>query len=98
MKDQTNFYLTIGKNIHELRTKRELTIEQFSNASGLDLNKSTMWGIENGRQRISIYQLFLISKNLNVSIESLLKGTENENPGPNFDLLEKSDTDKLEKL
>lgn len=94
MINRENFYLIIGKNIQELRGGRDLTIEQFSVASGLNLDKSTISGIENGKQNVSLYQLFLISKNFNVNLMDLLKGVDEG--GSNQNLLGQSEIDNLQ--
>jgi transcriptional regulator with XRE-family HTH domain len=47
-------------------------LDELNMVSGLKLSKGSFSAMENGKQQISVYQLYRISKALNVSISSLL--------------------------
>jgi len=97
MMDKTNFYLNLGKNIKKAREEKGYSLDEFSKASGLDLNKSTLSAIENGKQQISVYQLYLITEALDLDISELLKSLVAIN-GDKENLLNKNDIHKLENL
>lgn len=97
MTNKIYFYSKIGANINQIRKGLNLTIEQFSSEAGLNLQKSTLSEIENGKQQLSLYQAFLISKNLNIPFETIIKDTEKEDLG-NFELLNKPDIKQIENL
>lgn len=73
MIDKTLFYLNLGQMIRNVRKDNNYTLEHLSIASGLDVGKATLSEIENGKQGLSIYQLYLISKALNLSVGDLIK-------------------------
>jgi len=95
MLEKTNFYLNLGKNIKKLREDKGYSLEEFSKNSGLDLNKSTVSAIENGKQQISAFQLYLITQAFDVDISELMGGLESIN-GKEKNLLDKQDINKLE--
>lgn len=97
MLDKTNFYLNLGKNIKKVREDKGLSLDKFSEVSGLNLNKSTLSAIENGKQQISAFQLYLIAEALDLKMADLLKGLEVINGGED-ELLTKNDISKLENL
>lgn len=96
MINKTYFYSKIGSNINQIRKDRNLTIEQFSSETDLNLTKSTLSGIENGKQQLSLYQAFLISKNLDIPFETIFKDAEKEDFN-NFELLQ-PDIKQIENL
>lgn len=96
MINKTYFYSKIGSNINQIRKDRNLTIEQFSLETDLNLTKSTLSGIENGKQQLSLYQAFLISKNLDIPFETIFKDAEKEDFN-NFELLQ-PDIKQIENL
>jgi transcriptional regulator with XRE-family HTH domain len=79
MVDKINFYLKIAKNLFDLRTEKKLSIDKFIEITNLDLDRSTYWGVENNKQNISLYQLFVIAKTFGVPILDLLKGADDQN-------------------
>ena len=91
MLNKDDFYLNLGKNIKKIREDKGLSLDEFSKTSGLGLNKSTISAIENGKQKLSIYQLCLIVENLDIKISDIINNPENE-------LLNKNDLNKLENL
>lgn len=95
MLDKTNFYLNLGKKIKEERNKREYSLEEFSKVSGLDLNKSTLSAIENGKQQISAFQLYLITEALDLKVSELIKQLDTNN---NKKLLNNDDINELNNL
>lgn len=96
MINKTYFYSKIGSNINQIRKDRNLTIEQFSSETNLNLTKSTLSGIENGKQQLSLYQAFLISKNLDIPFDIIFRDVEKED-SDNFKLL-KPDIEQIENL
>jgi len=96
MINKTYFYSKIGSNINQIRKDRNLTIEQFSSETDLNLTKSTLSGIENGKQQLSLYQAFLISKNLDIPFDTIFKDAEKEDSN-NFELLQ-PDIKQIENL
>ena len=94
MLDKTNFYKNLGKNINKFRIEKDYSINQFNSVSGLDLDRSTIWGIENGKQQISVYQLYLISKSLDKSLNDIVQDGKAEEE--NIHLLDKDDIEEIE--
>ena len=70
--DKEIFNLKLGGRIKRARNEFGFSLEKLNEASGLNLSKGSFSAMENGRQQISAYQLFCISKALNTSIESLV--------------------------
>lgn len=66
----------IGRNIALLRKKQKLTQEDFANLAGMD--RSYLSEIENGHKNPSVTTLLSISQALNVSVQTLLEGIEND--------------------
>ncbi|MCX6795791.1 MAG: helix-turn-helix transcriptional regulator [Candidatus Falkowbacteria bacterium] len=97
MLDKTNFYLNLGKNIKKIREEKKYSLDEFSKVSGLNLNKSTISAIENGKQQLSVYQLYLITGALDIDIVEILGDLDASN-GNNKHLLNKSDINLLENL
>lgn len=97
MLDKTNFYLNLGKNIKKIREDKGYSLDEFSKASGLDLNKSTLSAIENGKQQISAFQLYLITETFDLKAGELLAGLEVINGDKNV-VLNKSDFSEIESL
>ena len=73
MLNKNNFYLILGKKIREERTKRGFSLDDFSEGSGLNLNKSTLSAIENGKQQVSAFQLYLITEALDLKISEIMR-------------------------
>lgn len=71
MLHKQEFIENLGNNIRKLRTEKRVSIEKLSNKSGISY--SQLIRIEKGRINTSIYQLYLIAQNLEVSIEEFLK-------------------------
>ncbi|MDO4393735.1 MAG: helix-turn-helix transcriptional regulator [Bacillota bacterium] len=65
----------IGNNIREVRLERGLSQEALANAC--DFSNTTLSAYENGRKIPSLVTIAKIAKQLNVSIERLYYGDEN---------------------
>lgn len=79
MLDKDNFYLNLGKKIREERNKRGFSLEEFSEGSGLNLKKSTLSAIENGKQQISAFQLYLVAEAFDLKISEIMKAIDVNN-------------------
>ena len=79
MLDKINFYSNLGRKIKEERNKKGYSLDEFSKISGLNLNKSTLSIIENGKQQISAFQLYLITEALDLKVTELMKYLELNN-------------------
>lgn len=64
------FYTEIGERIRNSRKKNGL--DQDGLAKHLNLTRTSIVNIEKGRQKVSIYQLFLLSQILNVTVFELV--------------------------
>lgn len=95
MLDKASFYLNLGKKIKEERTKKGYSLDEFSRESGLNINKSTLSAIENGKQQISAFQLYLVAEALDLKITEVMKGIDTSN---NVKLLNKDDTKNLDNI
>lgn len=69
---EKEFHSKIASNIYKIRTEKGYSMEKFIEEVGLEITRSTFWGIERGRQKLSCYHLYLIMKHFNLSIEDLL--------------------------
>lgn len=61
----------LGKNIHLIRKKKEISQEDLVLLAGLD--RTYLGGVERGERNISILNLIKVAKTLEVSIKDLLK-------------------------
>lgn len=87
MVKQDVFYNKLGERIKKARTEADFTLEMLNEKSGLNLSKGSFSAMENGKQQISAYQLYRISKSLHVSIPALLQEEdERENDIPEEDI------------
>lgn len=66
MQSKTVFIENLGNKIRKIRTGKKISIEKLSNKSGISY--SQLIRIEKGKINTSIYQLYLISINLEVHI------------------------------
>ncbi|KKR21567.1 MAG: hypothetical protein UT48_C0006G0019 [Parcubacteria group bacterium GW2011_GWE2_39_37] len=98
MLDKTNFYINLGKNIKNARGEKKFSMDKFIEVANLDMSKSTLSAIENGKQQVSAFQLYLITETLDLKITELLHGLEAMHGDNQEDLLNKNDLNKLENL
>ncbi|WP_310589398.1 helix-turn-helix transcriptional regulator [Fibrivirga algicola] len=68
--EQQRFYQLLGENIKKHRNIRELTQEQL--AFAIDLTRTSVVNIEQGRQRPPLYLLVEIAQKLHVTLETLV--------------------------
>ena len=62
----------LGKKIRELRIQKKLSQEKFS--LQIDMDRTYLASVENGKRNISINNLFKIATGLNITLEELFKG------------------------
>jgi len=98
MLDKTNFYLNLGKNIKKAREEKGYSMDKFIEVANLNMSKSTLSVIENGKQQISAFQLYLVVEALDLKLSELLKSLESMDGQSQEDLLNKNDISKLENL
>jgi len=67
---ERTFYERVGKNISSILTQKSMT--QQSLADFLGISRQVMGKVINGQKAININEIYMISKALDVSIESLL--------------------------
>lgn len=67
--DKTELTKKLGDNIKELRKNRGLSLTQLAKNTGIDYTQ--LHRIEHGKINTSIYQIFLISKTLNLPMAML---------------------------
>jgi transcriptional regulator with XRE-family HTH domain len=70
----STFYSLLGQRIREARKIKGFDQESFGNAIGL--SRPSVINIEKGRQRPSAYQLWLMAKILDQSIQELMPPVE----------------------
>lgn len=62
----------LGKKIRELRIQKKLSQEKFS--LQIDMDRTYLASVENGKRNISINNLCKIATGLNITLEELFKG------------------------
>ncbi|WCT11012.1 helix-turn-helix transcriptional regulator [Mucilaginibacter jinjuensis] len=67
--EEEAFYKVLGEKIASERKKVGMTQEQLGEI--LSLSRVSVVNIENGKQKPSIYQLYLIVEKFNVTLDSL---------------------------
>ena len=72
-------HLAFGRAIRELRDERGISQEELSHRSGLD--RSYMGGVERGERNISLENICLIAKALDVPPAELFQGWESRRVG-----------------
>ena len=86
MIDQETFYRKLGEILKKARVDAGFTLEELNEASGLGLSKGSFSAMENGKQQVSAYQLFCISKALNIPIATLIGHHEQKLDFPDEDI------------
>jgi transcriptional regulator with XRE-family HTH domain len=71
----------VGSRIRSIRQSKGLTIEQLAFETGVEYAQLSR--IERGRINTSVFQLFRISKALNINFSEIINGLD----GVQFDLL-----------
>ncbi len=64
--------IALGKNVSELRNKKELTQEQLAERSGLD--PSYISGIERGVRNPSVLSLVRLAKGFEITLSEMCSG------------------------
>ena len=72
--NEKRLYETIGNKIRELRTERDFS--QAELAFSINLERTSITNIETGKQKITIFALYGISKSLGVPLSDLLPEME----------------------
>jgi len=93
MIKQDSFYKKLGEKIKKARTDAGFTLESLNDQSSLSLTKGSFSAMENGKQQISAYQLYRISKALDIPLDTFVEGFEEEKS--NFP---KNDTKKINEI
>jgi transcriptional regulator with XRE-family HTH domain len=78
----------VGKKIRAIRLQKGATIEQIACDAGIEYTQLSR--IERGCINTSIYQLYIISKALEVEISNLLKSIEADEVDKSQDILKLS--------
>lgn len=68
----TDFNVKVGKNIRELREKREYSREKL--AGRIEISVKYLYEIEKGKKGISAHKLFLLANSLGVTTDYLISG------------------------
>jgi transcriptional regulator with XRE-family HTH domain len=61
----------LGHRIRTIRVKNNMTMEQLALESGMDYSQLSR--IERGKINTSVYQVYILARVLNVSVESMFK-------------------------
>ena len=72
---------TVGKNIHNIRTKAKLSRQKLSDKLmliGIDISTQSIYDIEVGKRTVLDYELCAIAKVLNISADELLENFKNK--------------------
>ena len=69
-----NYKILLGKNIQTLRYKQKLSQEKL--AEKASLHRTYIGSIERGERNVSLENIIIISKALNVNICKLLEGID----------------------
>ena len=69
---KVEFILKVGGNIRKARKERKLTIQEL--AFNADVEYTQVSRIERGKINTSMYQLYIISKALEINIANLFEG------------------------
>lgn len=72
MADKADLTARFGRRVRELRTRLGLSQEAFADRCGLD--RTYMSGIERGKRNLSLRNIEIIARALDVSISDLTKG------------------------
>ena len=96
MLSREDFNLKLGKKIKEIREDRNLSLDKLGEKTGLNLDKSTLSAIENGKRRISAFQLYIVAEALNVKMADLFREFDAVESGK--ELASESDLDNLDKI
>jgi transcriptional regulator with XRE-family HTH domain len=69
--------LRVGKRVREIRLSKGLTLERVAFDAGIDYSQLSR--IELGKINTSIYQIYIVSKSLDVPLPELLNTTNKTN-------------------
>lgn len=64
----------VGTKIREIRTNKGLSIEKLANEAGIDYTQLSR--IELGKINTSVYQVYVISKSLSVSVPEIFQNLD----------------------
>lgn len=68
--EKDEFIILVGKRVREIRLSKGLTIERVAFDAGIEYKQLSR--IELGKVNTSIYQIYIVSKSLDVSMPELL--------------------------
>ena len=69
--------IRVGKRVREIRLSKGLTLERVAFDAGIDYSQLSR--IELGKINTSIYQIYIVSKSLDVPLPELLNTTNKTN-------------------
>lgn len=69
--------LKVGERVREIRLSKGLTLERVAFDAGIDYSQLSR--IELGKINTSIYQIYVVSKSLDVSIVDILNDVKDKN-------------------
>lgn len=72
MDDQTDVQVRFGLRVRQLRKKAGLSQEAFADRCGLD--RTYMSGIERGKRNVSLRNIDILAKALDLSVSELTEG------------------------
>lgn len=72
MANDPKFLVRFGRRVRELRDTKGLSQEAFAEECGLD--RTYISGIERGKRNVSLENIRVIAKALNVSLSRLFEG------------------------
>lgn len=75
-KRNPDFDRMLGGFINKMRKDKKWSLLNLNQRAGLQLTKSALSGIERGVQQLTTYQIFLLSKALNFSVDYFFGGAE----------------------
>lgn len=70
--------MTLNENIRRIRESQGISQRDFANKIKI-LNQSQISKIEKGTRKVSATELAVMARSLNVSLDSFIKGTPNQN-------------------
>lgn len=68
----SDFYITVGKRIRELRENQKYTREKLAELA--EINDKFLYEVETGRKGVSAQNLFRLSSSLGVTMDYLVSG------------------------
>jgi transcriptional regulator with XRE-family HTH domain len=74
MDESLDIRIRFGAHVRELRKAKSLSQETFASLCGMD--RTYMGGIERGERNVSLKNIEIIAKSLNITLSELMHGLE----------------------